>query len=71
MYCALPPSTNEVTADTMLWPELAETVSAVMIWLELNLIVMPSAGVAGIVIVPVANVPAGFITNVCTPDANV
>jgi hypothetical protein len=63
MYTAPPPSANEVTADTMLWPVFALTVNKVMIWLELNLIVMPSLGEAGIVIVPVANVVAGFITS--------
>jgi hypothetical protein len=33
--------------------------------------VMPSAGDDGIVIVPVAKVPAGFITNTFTPAAKV
>jgi hypothetical protein len=61
MYTAPPPSANEVTADTMLCPVFALTVNKVMIWLELNLIVMPSLGEAGIVIVPVAKVVAGFI----------
>jgi hypothetical protein len=55
----------------MLWPVFALTVSAVMIWLELNVMVMPSAGAEGIVIVPVANVPAGFITRLVVPAANV
>jgi hypothetical protein len=46
-------------------------VSAVICCDELNVIVIPSAGAAGIVIVPVANVPAGCITNTFTPAANV
>jgi hypothetical protein len=54
---------KNVTAPTRLAPFPA-IVSAVICWLLLNVIVMPSDGEAGIVIVPVANVPAGFITSV-------
>jgi hypothetical protein len=39
---------------------LAATVRAEIIFVLLNVITMPSAGAAGIVIVPVASVPAGF-----------
>ena len=63
MYAAPPPAASVVTADTILWPVFALTVNAVMIWLELKRMVMPSAGEAGIVIVPVANVTEGFITS--------
>jgi hypothetical protein len=38
---------------------------------ELNVIVIPSAGAAGIVIVPVANVPAGSIIREVVPAAKV
>ena len=71
MYFAPPPAANVVTALTMLWPELALTVKAVMICEELNAISMPSAGAAGIVIVPVASVPAGWMISVVVPAANV
>jgi hypothetical protein len=47
------------------------TVKAVIVCEELKVIDIPSAGAAGIVIVPVANVPAGFITSVVVPAAKV
>jgi hypothetical protein len=53
---------SNVTALLMLAP-LPDIVSAVICWLLLNVMVMPSEGEAGIVIVPVASVAAGFITN--------
>jgi hypothetical protein len=46
-------------------------VSAVICWLELNVIIIPSAGEAGIVIVPVARVAAGTMNSVCVPAAKV
>jgi hypothetical protein len=46
------------------WPELAATVSAVIVCVLLKVTIMPSLGLAGIVMVPVANVPAGFIISV-------
>jgi hypothetical protein len=53
-----------VIALVSVWPVLAETVSAVICFVLLKVITMPSAGAAGIVMVPVANVPAGFIISV-------
>jgi hypothetical protein len=55
----------------MVWLVLALTVSAVMILVLLNVTVIPSEGEAGIVIVPVARVPAGFITNTVPVDDGV
>jgi hypothetical protein len=46
-------------------------VSAVISCDELKEMAIPSAGAAGIVIVPVANVPAGCITRTVVPAANV
>jgi hypothetical protein len=43
---------------------LALTVSEEICWLLLNETTMPSLGLAGIVIVPVASVAAGFIISV-------
>jgi hypothetical protein len=63
MYEADWPAAKEVTALLMVWPALALTVSAVMACVLVNVMVIPSNGAAGIVIVPVARVPAGFITN--------
>jgi hypothetical protein len=65
------PTAKVVTALLMVWPVLALTVSAVMAFVLLNVMTMPSAGAAGIVIVPVASVPAGFIISVWTPAAKV
>ena len=71
MYFAPPPASSVVTLLTMLWPELALTVKAVMICVELNAISMPSAGAAGMMIVPVASVPAGWMISVVVPAAKV
>jgi hypothetical protein len=62
---------SEIAALLMVWPVLALTVSEVIVCVVLNVITMPSAGAAGIVIVPVANVAAGFIISVWTPAAKV
>jgi hypothetical protein len=43
---------------------LPAIVSAVICCVVLNVTTIPSLGLAGIVIVPVANVPAGFIISV-------
>jgi hypothetical protein len=59
------------TPPTTVWPVLPFKVKAVICLVELNVMVMPSLGAAGIVIVPAANVPAGFITRVCVPAAKV
>lgn len=71
MYFAPPPAAKVVTAFTMLCPALALTVKAVIICVELNVITMPSAGEPGIVIVPVASVPAGLAISVVMPVAKV
>lgn len=55
----------------IVWPVLALTVSAVICFVLLNVMVMPSAGEAGIVMLPVAKVPAGFITNTVPVDDGV
>jgi hypothetical protein len=58
------PTARVVVALLIVCPVLAATVSAVIACVVLNVITMPSAGAAGIVMVPVANVPAGFIISV-------
>jgi len=65
------PAAKVVTALLIVWPVLALTVRAVMAFVLLNVMVMPSEGEAGIVIVPVASVPAGFITNTVPVDDGV
>ena len=55
----------------MLWPVLPLIVIAVISCVVVNVITMPSAGVAGIVIVPVASVPAGLMISVVVPEAKV
>jgi hypothetical protein len=63
---------NLATCDPPIdWPVLPFNVSAVISCVVEMVIVIPSAGADGIVIVPVAKVPAGFITRTFVPAAKV
>jgi hypothetical protein len=62
MYDIDCPGTNPEIVLLIVAP-LPASVSAVISFVLLNVTVIPSVGFAGIVIVPVANVAAGFIIN--------
>jgi hypothetical protein len=57
------PDASPKSAFQIVCPVLALTVRVVIVCVVLNVTVIPSTGFAGMVIVPVANVPAGFIIN--------
>jgi hypothetical protein len=58
------PALKERVVLLIVCPVLAAVVSEVIACVLLNVTIMPSLGLAGIVIVPVANVPAGFSISV-------
>ena len=56
------PAVNVVTALLMVCPVFGLNVSPVIVWVLAKVTVMPSEGDKGMVTVPVAKVPAGFIS---------
>jgi hypothetical protein len=68
---AVVPANNVVGAPTILCPVFELTVNVLIVCVELNEMVMPSTGAAGIMIVPDASEPAGFIKRTVMPAANV
>ena len=55
----------------MVCPVFGLNVSPVIVWVLAKVTVMPSEGDKGMVTVPVAKVPAGFISATWMPDPKV
>jgi hypothetical protein len=69
--CEPPAESNTEPPPTIDWPVFAFTVKAVICCVDVIVMFMPSTGEAGIVTVPVANVPAGTANKSCAPGAKV